>query len=781
MWFAYFVGVHIAAFFFPPSSCGQNKCCQPTGTCPTFDRVTVETLPYTIERELGRGGMATVYLARDHRHDRQVALKVLRPDVAQSIGADRFLREIRLAAKLSHPHILPLFDSGELNGSLFYVMPNVEGLSLRDRIKTEGKLPVDDALKVVREVANALDYAHRHGVVHRDVKPENIMFQDGHAMVADFGIGKALSASDEQVFTQTGMSIGTPAYMSPEQASGDAIDGRSDIYSLGCVFYEMLTGEQPFTGPTSQAVIAKRFVQTPADVSGLREGVSRVVAKAVERALAREPVDRFETGAMLVAALSQPDSVARLDAPEKSIAVLPFASMSTDPENEFFADGVTEEILNALAQIPALRVAGRTSSFSFKGKNIDLRSIGEQLSVATVLEGSVRRAGKRVRITAQLIDVRDGYNMWSERYDREIEDVFAVQDEIATAIAEKMKAELKQKAAVIEQRATQSIEAYEAYLKGRALLYRRGSAIRQGIALMQRALELDPTYGLAWAGLADSYSLLGYYGLMPAQSAATDARDAAVKALELAPDLGEAHSARAMVSLLFDWDFDAAERGFLRALELNPASIQGAGWYYEFDLGFACNRWTEAIEGLIRLQQREPLSSYVASILSIANACGGDADEALRWSARALELEPDSHLSLWTRMLAWAAKHEWKKAIDAGEVVMSSWGRPSLAMIGFAVAHVEAGDVDGARALYDEMRSRSRREPFTPMGLAIVAAAVGENDAGLAYLDDAIARHDPQVPLLARAWEQARFLRLVPGFEQRIAMVGLPPSPAQSG
>ncbi len=736
---------------------------------------------YRIERELGVGGMATVYLAHDLRHDRQVAVKVLRQDVAQTVGTERFLREIQLAARLSHPHILPLFDSGEANGWLFYVMPNVEGQSLRDRLDREPQLPVEEALRVTREVASALDYAHRHGVVHRDVKPENIMLHDGNAVVADFGIGKAVSGVDDQVFTQTGITIGTPAYMSPEQAAGDAVDGRSDIYSLGCVLYEMLTGEQPFTGPTAQAVIAKRFVQTPADVSTLRQSVPRSVASVVARALARAPVDRYETGSHLVSALQRPAEGVRCEAPEKSIAVLPFASMSADPENEFFADGVTEEILNALAQIPALRVAGRTSSFSFKGKNIDLRSIGEQLSVATVLEGSVRRAGKRVRITAQLIDVRDGYHLWSERYDREIEDVFAVQDEIATAIAEKMKAELKQKAAVIEQRATDSIEAYEAYLKGRALLYRRGSAIWQGIALMQKALELDPTYGLAWAGLADSYSLLGYYGLMRAESAATNARDAAVKALELAPDLGEAHSARAMVSLLFDWDFDAAERGFLRALELNPAVIQGAGWYYEFDLGFVCGRWTEAIDGLMRLQQREPLSSYVASILSIANACRGDADEALRWSARALELEPDSYLSLWTRMLAWGAKREWNKTIDAGEVVMSSWGRPSLAMIGFAVAHVEAGDVDGARALYDEMRSRSRREPFTPMGLAIVAAAVGENDAALAYLDDAIARHDPQVPLLARAWEQARFLRLVPGFEQRIAMVGLPPSPAQSG
>ena len=275
--------------------------------------------------------MATVYLSRDNRHDRSVAVKVLRPEIAQSIGSDRFLREIHLAAKLSHPHILPLFDSGESDGCLYYVMPNVEGQSLRDRIDAEGMLPIEDALKVTREVADALDYAHRNGVVHRDIKPENIMLHDGHALVADFGIGKALSTVDDQVFTQTGVSVGTPAYMSPEQASGDTVDGRSDIYSLGCVLYEMLTGEQPFTGPTAQAVIAKRFVQTPADVSGLREGVSRVVARVVQRALAREPIDRFETGANLIAALAQSESASRAESPEKSIAVLPFANMSTDP------------------------------------------------------------------------------------------------------------------------------------------------------------------------------------------------------------------------------------------------------------------------------------------------------------------------------------------------------------------------------------------------------------------------------------------------------------------
>jgi serine/threonine-protein kinase len=743
---------------------------------------------YTIERELGRGGMATVFLARDLRHERNVAIKVLQPEVTHTIGGDRFLQEIRLAARLSHPHILPLYDSGEAGGLLFFVMPNVEGASLRDRMNAVGKLPIDDAVRIAREVAEALDHAHRHGVVHRDIKPENIMLHEEHALVADFGVGKALSAGEgddsrapngvegrSSALTELGVTLGTPAYMSPEQAAGDAIDGRSDIYALGCVLYEMLTGEQPFTGATVQAVIAKRFVQTPADVSALREGVPRTVARAVQKALARDPIDRYESGRMFAAALVErsADGRPRGSAPDKSIAVLPFINMSTDPENEFFADGITEEILNALSQICDLRVAGRTSAFSFKGKNQDLRAIGERLNVGTVLEGSVRRAGKRVRITTQLTDVTDGYQLWSERYDREIEDVFAVQDEIAAAIAGKLTATMRS-SAVPTQRAAGNIEAYEAYLKGRALLYRRGTSVRSGLALMEKALALDPEYALAWAGVADTYSLLGYYGFVPPEVGRAKANDAAARAIQLAPDLAESQTAHAFVQLIYEWNWSESERGFKRALELNPGYIQAAAWYYLFHQGLASAKWPEVLDGLMEVWARDNLSGYIATIMCFAHAAASDKPEALEWAERARALEPDTFLSIWAQQVAYSATGNFSRSIEAASEALTMSGRNQLTLAALGLTLINAGDLVGVRSVYDEMRSRSVREYISPTCLAMMAAGLGERESAIAFAREAARRHDPHLVIYATSWLGTGPLRAIPEFQQILTDIELP-------
>ena len=395
---------------------------------------------YTLERELGRGGMAVVYLAQDLKHGRQVAIKVLKPELAAAVGRERFLREIETAAGLTHPHILPLHDSGEADGFLYYVIPYIDGESLRDRLDRERQLPIDDALQIAREIADALNYAHSQNVLHRDIKPENILLSAGHALVTDFGIARTITATGAGPLTEVGALVGTPAYMSPEQVDGSQhIDGRADIYSLGCVLFEMLVGERPFKGSTLTALIANRLsVPTPSP-RAFRELVPEAIDAAVKKAMASLPADRFSKAAQFAEALSPSRTAAATPdaAPVKpnSIAVLPFANMSPDPDNEYFSDGITEEIINALCQLPSLSVAARTSTFAFKGKTIEIADVGKKLKVATVLAGSVRKAGNRVRITAELINVADGYHLWSERYDSEMDDIFALQDHIARAIA----------------------------------------------------------------------------------------------------------------------------------------------------------------------------------------------------------------------------------------------------------------------------------------------------------------------------------------------------------
>ncbi|MFL5568100.1 MAG: protein kinase domain-containing protein, partial [Gemmatimonadaceae bacterium] len=426
---------------------------------------------YTIERLLGHGGMATVHLAEERKHRRKVAIKVLRQELGASVGAERFLREIGIAAQLSHPHIVPLIDSGESDGALYYVSPYVPGGSLRDKLDLEKKLPIDDALRIAHEVATALDYAHRNGFVHRDVKPENILFADDHALLADFGIAHVRATNMDEALTLGGLALGTPEYMSPEQASGETDIGvPGDVYGLACVFYEMLAGEPPLKGATPRATMAKQVTERPRPLRSLRPDAPLGFERVLERALAKDPSQRYASVVEFCDALdtarSEPNRPFVMTT--RTIAVLPFVNSSPDPDNEYLSDGITDELINALAKVEGLRVASRTSVFALKGKAQDVRAIGALLEASEVLEGTVRRSGDNLRITVQLTSTDDGRLMWSERYDRRLVDVFAIQDEIArTIVATLLSTSYADLAPAAMNRHTENVQAYGLYLRGR--------------------------------------------------------------------------------------------------------------------------------------------------------------------------------------------------------------------------------------------------------------------------------------------------------------------------
>ena len=639
---------------------------------------------YHLDRELGRGGMATVYLAMDLRHERRVALKVLHPELSSALGPDRFLREIKLAARLNHPHIVPLFDSGEAAGHLYYVMPVVEGETLRDRLLREGQIPVDESLQIARGVASALDYAHRQNIVHRDIKPENIMLQDGEAMVMDFGIAKALSVASTDTLTQTGMMVGTPAYVSPEQAAGESVlDGRSDQYSLGCVFFEMVSGRKPFVGATAQAILSKRFSDPVPSLRAIRSETTEEVEIALLRALSKEPHDRFATTmdfarALVATTVTTPDgSPLHGGGSGKSIAVMPFINMSSDPEGDFFAEGIAEEIITALSKINALKVSSRSASFSFKGKNDDIREVGRRLQVSTILEGSIRKAGKRLRLTAQLVNVANNEQLWAERYDRELEDVFAIQDEIAQSIVAALRVVLSDdEKRAIEQVPTANVEAYGFYLRGRQYFHqhrrRNHEYARQ---MFERAIELDPGYALAYAGVADCCSFLyQYFDASPSNLKRADA--ASLRAVELAPGLAEAHASRGLAVSLRG-GFDEAKREFETAVRLDPKSFEAAYFYARACVAQGENE--EAAKWFERAVDVRPEDYASHALLATVYSALDRKDDSIQASRRAydtarrhLDLNPDDPRALYMGAMSLTMLGESEKARE--------WNRRALAM-----------------------------------------------------------------------------------------------------
>ena len=636
--------------------------------------------------------MATVYLARDLKHKREVALKVLDAEVGATLRLERFQREIDLVAGLVHPHIVPIFDSGDAIGRLWYAMPYIRGESLRARLEREGMLRVPDALRITREVAEALDYAHRQGVVHRDVKPENILLAEGQALLADFGIARAtLGAEAGHTPTATGVIIGTPAYMSPEQADGEAaVDARSDVYSLGCVLYEMLAGSRPFAGRTPFAAIASRLKGPPPPIGQFRPELPPQVEQVLARALAFEPAGRFETAGTLAQAVdmafAQPIELASGSDPSPasrsgrrrhaflltmaavilaaggffwrasgrgrveaaSVAVLPFVDLSPERTNAYLGDGMAETLINALANVEGLSVAARTSAFSFRDAAEDVRQIGRGLGVATVLEGSVQRSGDRLRVTAQLIKTSDGLHLWSESFDRDTKDIFAVQDEVARAVVAAFKGKLVAGAGPAAGGGTGSPAAYDAYLLGRFYWNKRTPHdLVRAADYFSQAIRADSGYARAWSGLADDYVLFipGEYGVpgINPDSILSLAEHAARRATALAPELGEAYTSLGQI-LEYRLRWEEASQAFKRGIALSPDYATGHQWY-SYDLMMR-NRWDEAIAEMQRAKQLDPLSVIIVTSLGFAYDGAERPGEAEAQFDQARAIDPDHPLTL---------------------------------------------------------------------------------------------------------------------------------------
>jgi serine/threonine-protein kinase len=705
-------------------------------TDPTGQLAAALADRYVIEREVGRGGMATVYLARDLRHHRQVALKVLRPDVGAVLGAERFLTEIRVTANLQHPNIVPLFDSGAAAGRLFYVMPFVEGESLRDRLARERQLPIDQALRITQEVADALAYAHGHGVVHRDVKPANILLAGGHALVTDFGIARAVSLAAGPQITESGMAVGTPAYMSPEQAAADPdVDGRSDQYSLACVLYEMLAGGPPYSGATAQAMLARRLTDPMPSLRAARDTVSEVVEGAIRRALAKAPADRFATATAFAAALTTP---ATDQASPRSVAVLPFLNMSADPENEYFADGITEDVIAQLSKIRALTVVSRASVMPFKRREQGLREIAARLRVATLLDGSVRRVGDRVRIVAQLVDAATDQPLWSETYDRRLTDIFAIQTEVALRIAGALHATLSPaERARVGREPTADVHAYQLYLQGRhCFIEYSDEGMHQAIAYFERAIARDPRYALAYASVALAYTELGETGMLDPDKAFPRAKAAAAQALALDGDLGDAHCTVAFGKMVYEFDWTGAEEEFKRALELSPNSADAHDLYGR--LCSALGRYDEAIALVRRAQELDPLAHRVDIATSYLRA--GRYDEALEAASRAVEMGSEFARAQCTYGWACLAKGRVQEGLAAIEraVALAPGDTTWLAQLGQAYAQNDK--VEAARRILAQLLEQGRTRYVTPYHLAYVYTGLREWDHAMDCLEQAFER-----------------------------------------
>jgi eukaryotic-like serine/threonine-protein kinase len=700
--------------------------------------------PYEIQRQIGVGGMGEVYAARDTRLGRTVAIKVLVGKVATRPDAlPRFEREARAVSSLNHPNICTLYDIGHQNGLTYLVMEYLEGKSLAERL-SEGPLLIEEVLRYTSEIASALGEAHRHGIVHRDLKPANVVLTKNGAKLLDFGIAKlyedresAPAAVTVAPVTQIGDIIGTPNYMAPEQLEGRHVDARSDFFAFGVVVYEMVAGRRPFEGPSQAAVIAAVMERQPPPLSSVRPGTPSALQSLVDRCLHKDPMRRFPSADALVSALADmsigtgPGQTAI-----KAVAVLPLENLSRDPEQEYFADGMTDALITTLAQVRALRVISRTSVMRYKGVRKPLPEIARELNVEAVIEGTVMRSGDRVRIGAQLIDAASDTHLWGRNYETDVRDVLLLQTDVARAIVHEVQIQLTpQEQARLAGSSRVDPEAYEAFLKGRHHWYRRTpGSLDRALEYLQRAVDTDPTYALAHAGLADAYITLGWdlFGLRAPSEMYPRAKEAAKRALQFDPNCAEAHAALGWAATGYDWDWLAAEAAFRRAIELKPQYGPLHIWYSH--LLKALGRTQESSEESLRALECDPLGLVLNAHMGWHYLYLRQYQQAIGQLLKTLEL--DSSFILTRMFLGEAyeqvgmfadATAQFQKAVDLSD-------RRPINLAGLGHSYAMSGEKEEALKILEELKQRSLKEFVSARGVAEIYVALDDHDEAFAWL-----------------------------------------------
>jgi serine/threonine-protein kinase len=728
---------------------------------------------YTLDRELGGAGMSRVFVAEDGRLRRKVVVKLLNPALAGGVNVERFTREIALAATLQHPCIVPLLSAGDMDGIPYYTMPLVEGPSLRQRLD-EGLVPRREAVKVLRDIASALDAAHRRGVVHRDVKPENVLLSGDYAMVTDFGIAKALVAAaaeraaeqeDGNQLTERGLALGTPAYMAPEQIAGDEnVDHRADIYSWGVVAYEVLSGETPFAGRNAHAVLAAHVVERPSPLTTRAHNIAPLLAALVMHALEKDPAARPQSAADLVMTLDalRAAPVTPDVSHDNSIAVLPFVNLSSDPESDYFSDGVTDEIIGTLARVKHLRVTGRASSFALKGTPLDLRAIGERLGVARVVEGTVRRVGNRVRISVELVDVLDGFQRWSDRFDRDLTDVFAVQEEIARAIARALDIASGSAPTALpslaDVRRPVHPEAYELYLKGlhsyRDNLYLGG--IRRAVEYLEASVALDRSFAPVHSALGLTLYSLAIYEGKRLDEVVPKALDHVRSAIALDPDDAGARATLGYIRLMYEWDWESAQVHIDRALSLAPNDSYVLG--RAATLYLCLGRLELAFTLAERSLATDPMSAYAHWVAGGVLLIGDNIDRAIAVLEAGLRIRPGYVALLRLLGQAYTYLDRFDEARRVLDQAVAGSNRHPWPVSELAILSARRGDIAHGQVLLDELLHRRKTEFISARSIGAVLMHLGRLDEAFVWLELAV---DDREWLMAmwgvdRRWEPIR-------------------------